>query len=266
MDIIRLRIGLIIIAVLFICAANLLAAPKKLIIEASHELLNQEQHIVGNDTRMIEFAKRQWFVKSGHRHGPGPNSWSGSEQSVWVDENGWLHLRIREENGIWYCAEVYTKEPTVYGLHRFYTVSRLDNLDQNVVFAPFLYKDDQTEIDIEFSRWGEPNPSGNAQYVVQPWDNRGNLTRFLMVLDSDHTTHTINWQADSIRFQSIYGPDAGSPDAGRLIHEWFYTGDDIPREAKQLRVHINLWLHQGHPPSDGREVEVIVKTVDFPAL
>jgi hypothetical protein len=127
---------------------------------------------VDNDTRIIKFAGRLWVVKSGDRRGPGPNCWSDSEQSVWVDENGWLHLRIRKENGRWYCAEVFTREYTCYGLHCFYTIGRLDNLDPNVVFAPFLYKDDRTEIDIEFTRWGEPNSQSNGQYVVQPSKNR----------------------------------------------------------------------------------------------
>jgi len=144
---------------------------------------------VSNDSGVIEFAGYQWVVKSGYQRGPGPNYWSDSEQSVWVDENGWLHLKIRKENGIWTCAEVYTKEPTCYGLHHFYTIGRLDNMDPNVVFAPFLYKDDLTEIDIEFSRWGEANSPSNAQYVVQPFDKSGNLERFWLALNDDITTH-----------------------------------------------------------------------------
>jgi hypothetical protein len=214
---------------------------------------------------MIEFAGRQWVVKSGYWRGPGPNYWSDSEESVWVDKKGWLHLRIRKENGVWTCAEVYTKEHTHYGLHRFYTMGRLDKLDPNVVFAPFLYKDDLTEIDIEFTRWGEANPSGNAQYVVQPFDKPGHLEKFWLALKGDHTTHSIDWQAASIRFKSILGHNVETAKTEQLIYEWVYTGDDIPLEAQHLRVHINLWLHQGHPPLDGQEIEIIVKAANLPA-
>src|SRR3972149_3772620 len=113
--------------------------------------------------RIVEFAGRQWAVKSGCGLGPGPNCWSDSEQSVWV-EGGQLHLKIREIDGTWYSAEVYTTDCTQYGMHRFFTASRLDNLDKNVVAALFLYKDDATEIDVEFAKWGVGNPISNAQY------------------------------------------------------------------------------------------------------
>jgi hypothetical protein len=109
-------------------------------------------------------------VKSGCGLGQGPNCWSDSEQSVWVD-SGQLHLKIREVNGTWYCAEVYTKACTQYGMHRFYVIKDdplLDNLDKNVVAALFLYKDDQNEVGIEFAKWGVQDPDYNAQYVVQP--------------------------------------------------------------------------------------------------
>jgi len=133
---------------------------------------------MADDTRIITFAGHDWVVKSGDQRGPGPNSWSDSEESVWVDQQGWLHLRIRKENSLWHSAEVYSKECTTYGLHRFSITGQLDRLDPNVVFAPFLYKDDETEIDIEFTRWGEANLPDNGQYVVQPWLNSGNLVRF----------------------------------------------------------------------------------------
>lgn len=71
---------------------------------------------LNTDARSIDFAGRKWIVKSGYG-GPGPNNWSDSEQSVWIDENEWLHLKIREVDGTWYCSEVYTEEPTQYSIH-----------------------------------------------------------------------------------------------------------------------------------------------------
>jgi len=148
--------------------------------------VNTNTHSGSFTTRIIEFAGQQWYVKSGCARGPGGpggNCWSDSEESVWVDESGQLHLKIREVGGTWYCAEVYTTEYTQYGMHRFYTIGRLDLLNENVVAAPFLYANDTTEIDIEFTRWGVPELSYNAQYVVQPWDNSpDNLDTFSMTL------------------------------------------------------------------------------------
>lgn len=215
--------------------------------------------------RTISFANTQWFVKSGYG-GPGANYWSDSEENVWVDANGWLHLKIRYVNGIWYCSEVYTTGFTQYGMHRFYVIARLDSLDRDVVFALFIYTNDTTEIDIEFSEWGQIIPSYNAQYVIQPGWHSGNLEHFWILLNGDYTTHYFYWQADSIRFKSIHGHYQEPPNPGFLIHEWLYTGDDIPLQSESLRIHINLWLYQGNPPSNGQEVEVVVKDADLPPV
>jgi hypothetical protein len=215
------------------------------------------------DTRTIDFAGYKWDIKSGYG-GPGPNYWSDSEDNVWVDSEGRLHLKITNRSGSWYCSEVCTQHFTQYGKHRFYVIHRLDELDKNVVLGLFLYKDDETEIDIEFARWGVENPGYNAQYVVQPWYKKGNMERFLMQLGGTYTTHYLDWQSSEIEFKSIHGHSEEPPDDNYLIHEWAYTGDDIPAEEEDLRAHINIWLQGGNPPSDGQEVEIIIKDADLP--
>ena len=215
--------------------------------------------------RIITFAGREWTVRSGYG-GPGPNHWSNSEENVWIDENGWLHLKIRYENGTWYCSEVSSVQPTQYGTHRFYVIGRLDLFDRNVVFALFLYANDTTEVDIEFSRWGNEWSWFNSQYVVQPWYHTGNVERFWMSLNGTYTTHYINWQPDSIRFESIHGHYEEPPSWWYLIHSWLYTGADIPQENESLYVCINLWLCNGTPPSNGEEVEVVIEDIDLPPV
>jgi len=242
--------------------ANPLLAQEIRLSETGYKALSKDQNIGGSNLRQITFAGYEWSVKSGYG-GPGPNQWSDSEQSVWVDPNGRLHLKIREVNGTWYCAEVYTKEFALYGMQRFYVISRLDSLDKNVVAALFLYKDDQHEIDIEFTKWGEENPGYNAQYVVQPWYNPGNVERFLVELTGTYTTHYIDWHSSYIQFKSIHGHYQEPPYPWYLIREWLYTGNDIPSEGDNLRIHINLWLYQGNPPSDGQEVEIAIANANL---
>jgi len=264
---IRLTVWLIIAFVVLTLLATPLSTQEGQVFETGYEAPSKNQNTAGGNERIIEFAGRQWVVKSGCGLGPGPNCWSDSEESVWVDSSGQLHLKIREVNGTWYCAEVYTKACTQYGMHRFYVIKDdpwLDNLDKNVVAALFLYKDDQTEVDIEFAKWGEQDPDYNAQYVVQPWDEPGNLEPFLMELTGTHTTHYIDWHSSWIRFKSIHGHYQEPPYPWLLIHEWVYTGDDIPAEEECLRVHINLWLYQGNPPSDGQEDEIILRDAQLP--
>jgi hypothetical protein len=213
--------------------------------------------------RTVDFAGKTWWVKSGHG-GPGPNDWSDSEESVWVDDEGSLHLVIREVGGAWHCAEIYSTEFTGYGVHRFYVDSALDELDANAVFAPFLYANDETEIDIEFTRWGNPAAVHNGQYVVQPYSIPGNLETFAAQLDGTYTTHAFDWQPESIHFTSIHGHYEEAPSADFLIHDWLYEGSDNPLEEESLRIHINLWLYQGRAPASGEEVSVIVRAADLP--
>ena len=214
--------------------------------------------------RTIEFAGRQWIVKSGCDRGPGPNCWSDSSESVWV-EDGTLHLKIRRIGDEWHSTEVYTRQCTQYGVHRFFVRGRIDNLDKNIVFAPFLYNDDRNEIDIEFARWGVENPTDNAQYVVQPAAIPGNRESFPLALNGLNSTHSIEWNATMIRFKSLHGHHVQPPTDAHLIRDWEYSGGDSPPETKGLRVHINFWLHQGNPPSNSEEAEIIVENVQLPA-
>jgi len=49
---------------------------------------------------------------------------------------------------------------------------------------------------------------------------------------------------------------------GAPIESWTYTGADTPPPGR-AQTRINLWLFRGAPPSDGREVEVVVARFGF---
>lgn len=210
--------------------------------------------------RVINFAGRDWWVKNGLNMGPGPNNFSDSEASVWVDDEGKLHLKIRQIDGVWHCAEVWTLDPVGYGNYLFWLESRVDLYDPNIVAAPFLYADDLSEIDIEFSRWGDPAyPCGS--YTVQPYNIAGNNHPFEVALSGSWTSHSFLWQPDYVRFRSLHGHYEEPPQAGFVIEDWLYAGDSIPAEAQDMRLHINLWLMSGLPPTDGMEAELVVSNV-----
>jgi hypothetical protein len=211
--------------------------------------------------RTIIFAGQEWTIRSG-TGGPGANHWSDSTESVWVDKEG-LHLKIRKIDNVWHCAEVTSVLPTRYGMHRFYVASRIDLLDKNVVASPFLYKDDSHEVDIEFSRWQKAS-GNNAQYVVQPYNASGNIHRFETKLKRARSTHYFDWEPGSIHFNSFRGHTAEPRRKRFLLQEWTYTGGDNPPQDDELRIHINLWLVNGKPPSDGKEVEFVLKSADLP--
>ena len=216
--------------------------------------------------RTVQFSGYTWIVKSSESpQGPGPNYWSDSKENVWVDDQGRLHLKITERNGKWYCAEVYTEESFGHGEYTFYMASRIDQLDKNVVCGLFTYLDDNHEIDIEFSRWGDAK-AANAQYVVQPWSRPGNIKRFNIALNGDYSTHRFIWRNNRVDFRSLHGRyDLHydfPPSSDYIISQWTYTGSDIPAPSTE-KVHINLWLMNGQPPSDGQKVEVVIEKVEF---
>ena len=185
----------LVLALSFFQPAGGLAKPTTIFEQPVYEQIEE-------DERRIEFAGRTWIVKSGGPRGPGNNLWSDSEESVSV-VGGQLHLKLRKIEGNWHSVEVYTEECTTYGKHRFFVVGRLDELDRNVVAGLFLYANDEEEIDIEFSKWGIWNSPTNGQYVVQPYDVPGNRHPFGFALNGTHSSHTIDWQPESIRFKSI---------------------------------------------------------------
>jgi hypothetical protein len=208
--------------------------------------------------RVISFAGRDWIVSSsGERtETPGPNYFSNSEENVWVDSRGRLQLKITERNGRWECAEVFLIGAVTHAEYTFRISSDINGFDKNIVAGLFLYRDDQNEADIEFSRWGDSEATA-GQFTVQPSDREGNLYRFNAERAGRRSTHIINWQKESICFTSYRG-HSHLPGERLILSEWEYRGEDIPAETR-VKVMINIWLFRGVPPSDNREAELIIE-------
>lgn len=232
-------------------------------------------------TRKIVFSDYEWEIKSSKKQvGPGNNYFSDSEKNIWVDERG-LHLRLRYEDGKWYCSEVINKKTLGYGKYIFYIISEdnnsMDKLDKNVVFGMFTYdntdKDNTREIDIEFSQFGDDKNS-RGHYVIYGPGNEivSNDKKFNEIdnqpfeLEGSYTTHIIDWQKESIKYESIHG-HLTDPNKVR-IKSYIYPEIDneqtipIPDEGN-ARVRINLWLFKSKPPTDNEEVEIIINKFEF---
>lgn len=59
-----------------------------------------------------------------------------------------------------------------------------------------------------------------------------------------------------------YWLDLSPPDPNDVVHQWEYTGDEIPVPGDE-NARMNLRLFWGNPPSDGQEVEVVVSSFVF---
>mgnify|MGYP001595134332 CR=1 FL=1 len=217
--------------------------------------------------RIIKFSGQEWKVKSSNKSvGPGPNYFSNSLESVWVDESGLLHLKMIRKDGKWYCAEVVTAEPLGYGSYQFKISSGAASLDKYAVLGLFTWDTtapqfNYREIDIELSRWGE-EAGLNAQFVVQPWDHSGNRHRFAIDPQADSSTHIFVWSPKSVQFLSFLG-GAQSPNPNNIVEQWSYTSTDTPPAGGSANARINLWLIGGHPPSDGKEIEIVLSSFEF---
>ena len=228
--------------------------------------------------KSLKFAGREWEVRAAGKGGPGPNQWNPA--NVWVDKAGMLHLKITHITGkvnptqaAWQCAELTSKERLGMGRYQFQVIGRVDRLDQNVVLGLFDYPtpdvgvDATNEIDIEFARWGNPKwPNGNFTIYPSVGERGKNdsytYTFALEGADKDaFTTHRFTRFGDKVTLQSLYGH---RDDDQQQFATWVYAPPDkrlIPQ--KPIPVHINLWLFQGKVPTDGREVEIVIKSFTF---
>lgn len=209
----------------------------------------------------ITFSGYKWMVANSpnKRVAPGNNYWS--DRSVWVDEKGYLHLTLTKdpESNKWFCTQIKSEKIFGNGLYQFWVEGRVDQLDKNVVLGLFNYSgvDYYDEMDIEFSRWGEAK-NQNLHYNVYPEENTnaalwGSSTEFS--LNEPYSIHRITRATSSVKFESYYDFQ------GRKIHTKIYTAPTISK--KEMPIYINLWAFKNLPPSDQKEVEIIIQKFSF---
>jgi hypothetical protein len=212
----------------------------------------------------VEFGGRAWRVKGPGYYGPGPNVFCDEPECVWVDGDGRLHLTLADRDGTWASTEVALEDTLGYGDYILTTIGRLDLIDPQAVFGIFLWQygpcwdnsflwwNPYNEVDIEYSRWGNP---GNeiGQFVAQPYDYPGNTERYdAEFAEGELTSHAMRWLADRVEFRAWRGgPEHESPET--MIHAWTYSGPHIPR-PEQPRLHLNLWKLPDATPDADQEV------------
>lgn len=190
---------------------------------------------------IIEFSGFNWLVKQSHtKVGPGPNFFSEKIVSL---HNGELKLEVIQRDGNTYCSEIFLDKSLGYGKYIFQLSSQIDLLRVDLVLGLFTwddnYKPKNCEIDIEFSRWGDPKKM-NTQFVIQPHNRSGNTFRFETKLNGDYSTQIIEWMPKKIHFCSFHGHVEFERDNTNLIQSWSYTGKGVPHPANE-RIHMNLW-------------------------
>lgn len=213
----------------------------------------------------IKFSGYTWTVRSGGYGSPGVNYWSSS--NAFVDANGALHLKLNQQGGKWYGAEVVSTNAIGFGTYQFSVIGRVDLLDKNVVLGLFSYPtlaigaDRTNEIDIEFAKWGNTNAkmlNYTAWPVVKSYGPTG--VAFPIQLSGTYSTHRYIRSSTSIRFQSTHGFYNTNV---YPIADWTYAPSGSLQRLSQsaMPVHINLWA--GAAPSNGQPVEVIISAFKY---
>ena len=216
--------------------------------------------VPGPDTPTLRFSGQTWFVKSADNEpvGPGPNFFAA--KNAWV-QDGKLHLRVREDHGRWYSAEVVTTASLGFGRYTFTIESDVADLDPNIVLGLFTWADEpdfnHREIDIEVSRWGDAR-NRNAQCVVQPYGRPGALARFELPGRLKYSEFTFTWAPDQVTCEIAgAGRLTNAPDIPfRFTHRFT---DGIPPAGGE-HARINLWLVGGRGPAPGNRPREVVLT------
>ncbi len=204
--------------------------------------------------RTINFSGYDWNVKSGY-NGPGPNYWNDSDEAVFTDSEGQLHMKITNVDNSWYSSEVYLPSSLGYGTYTFTLLTNPNQIDTNIVLAPFLYQDDEHEIDIEYTDWRYEG-ADNINYTVQPYTLSGNTKTFPSPTSysSSPIIARITWAPEKIYFETLQDD--------RLIADWKYVGANNFQPGSE-RVHINFWMIKGIAPSDSSQQEAVIRSFSF---
>ncbi len=224
-----------------------------------------DNHLQEQPVQTIQFSGLTWNVKHSPsiRIGPGPNRWDKND--VWVDANGYLHLKIRRDSltNKWFCAEVSTQQTFGYGTYQFWVEGRIDQFDKNTVLGLFNYSgnDGYDEMDIEFARWGNKRYP-NLNYTIWPAQQGFNNFSYTkeFTLSGSYTTQRFKRTATSVKLQSLGGFYNDNTNEFATA-----TCTNPPNAVSTLAmpVYINLWLFQGKAPSDKKEVEIIIHQFTF---
>src|SRR5262249_18838383 len=127
--------------------------------------------------KTIQFSGYQWEVRDDSKDASEYSDYYGSG-NAWKDKRGFLHLRVTRAREREVTSEVKLSRSLGYGSYRF-VVQDVSHLEPSAVFAMFTfdYQGPSREMDIEISRWGEPEDK-NAQYIIQPYVVPANTIRF----------------------------------------------------------------------------------------
>jgi hypothetical protein len=215
--------------------------------------------VVVSTPKVLHFSGFDWTVLDGESDRGGfVNPYEPA--NAWIDQKGYLHLRMAFRNGRWTCAEVNLTRSLGYGTYTF-VVEDTAHLGPSAALG--LYTRDlggttegPNELDIELSRWG--NPTGrNAQYVVQPYYVPQNVFRF--TAPGGVLTQSFRWEPGVATFQTKLG---STTKPGTKIVSSHVFASEVPAPATET-VYIDLYDFHRSMAVEQRSVEIVVEKFEY---
>jgi hypothetical protein len=211
---------------------------------------------VSQPAATLQFSGYQWEVRQAFADSNGSRKLYDSA-NAWTDKRGFLHLRISRDQDNWVSADVRLSRSLGYGSYRF-VVQDVSHLEPAAVFALFTWDDlgPSREMDIEISRWGEPE-NKNAQFIVQPWIVPQNTARFNAPPGT--LTYWMDWKPGRVAFKIV----SGSSSNGALPASAEHVFTSGVAAAGNERIRINLYAYQNARNPLRHESEVVLEQFEY---
>ncbi len=202
--------------------------------------------------KTLNFSGYQWIIREGHATPAGsPSDYDAA--NAWVDERGFLHLRIRKTPAGWTSAEVWIARSLGYGSYRF-LVQDVSHLEPTAVLAIISWDGSapDREMSVEISRWGETSGK-NTQFVVQPYYVPANVARFLS--PPGRLQYSFDWSAGRLVFRA-----ERAADGDMIAAHTFSSGVPAPGGEE---LHLNLYNFNDRRTELKNPVEVVVEKFEY---
>jgi hypothetical protein len=199
--------------------------------------------------KKLRFGGYQWEV----RQTPGSPAASRTvydPANAWVDENGFLHLRIAKSPDGWTSADLSLARSLGYGSYHF-VVRDISALEPSAALS-ISTRDDSgpyREMNFQISRWGQI-AGKNTQYIVQPYFVPANMFRFLAPAGA--LTFSLSWQPGRAAFRTLQG--SGADGKGKTIAAHTFTSGVPTPETESVRLTFSVFYGQHNPMKHGAEV------------
>lgn len=195
----------------------------------------------------------------------------GSSSNVFVDANGYLHLKITNAGGVWTASELFSTTKLGFGTYQWQIEGPVDRMDPSVVLGLFPYgpaagigADGTNELDQEFAFWNHPTGT-NFGWTFYPATGSqvGEKAITFSLNGGNAVTSRMVWSSTSVVGSLLSGFQPVTSNTG-LISSWTYAPanptTNIPQDA--LPLGMNLWLFES-PPASGKNVEIVLRDFQF---